>query len=170
MATYLSADRKSFEFKGVALIRDSINSIHETDEKEDDAKDPPFRPKAASRTSTPKTKKRPLPKALSSQSGPDLNEFLKGHAFVKKLKLVSFDPFKEEATEWISKFETEFSKQSSVEDLGFNNVLHLIKVDEAKKWHFQYRLKYTDWCTFKRDFINHFQQFYVNKLFFLKQV
>ena len=133
LTPYLAADRKSFEFKGVALVCDLEKSIHENDDNDDDGKEVHATRKASARTSTPRIKKRPLPKASGSQCEQNLNEFLKGHAVVKKLKLVPFDPFKEEATEWISKFEAEFGKHSSVVDLGFNNVLHLIKIAEAKK-------------------------------------
>lgn len=146
LAVYLSSDRKSFEFKGIPLVRDSESSITKTEEKADDFKEAPVKRKSVARSSTPKVEKRVSLK--SSDCKTDLHEFLKGHALVKKMKLVPFDPFKEEATEWISKFESEFGKHASVEDLGFNNVLHLIKIDDAKKWHFQYRIKYTDWNGF----------------------
>ena len=114
------------------LIRDSKNSIRENVEIDDD----PSLPRKPLARSTPKTRKRTLPKTSAALCDPDLNEFLKVNALVKKLKLVSFDPFKEKPTEWISKFETETGKHSSVKDLGFNNVLHLIKIDEAKNWQF----------------------------------
>ena len=65
-------------------------------------------------------------------------------------------------------FEIEYQKQSSVEDTGFTNMLYLLNTEEGKKWHFQYRVRYSCWSKCKQDFVKYFSEFYVKKLFDLK--
>ena len=133
------------------------------------------------RTSTPKEKKRPAAKKAKTdapkqvvksveEKPASLNSFLKGFDLVKKMKLSSFDPYEHNSEEWISMFENEFQKQSSVDDTGFTNLLYLLKTEEGKKWHFQYRLNYSSWQECKQAFIKHFSKLYVKKLSELKAV
>lgn len=169
---YLSGDCKSFQYKDVALVSDVEESINESiNLVEDDFEQP--KTKKRTRTSTPKDKLKKSKKVSikpANEKPKSLSNFLQGYEFVKKMKLSAFDPYERDSEEWISNFENEYQKQSSVEDTGFTNILYLLKTEEGKKWHFRYRLEYTNWPHCKRDFILHFSEFYVKKLFQLKMV
>ena len=167
LSPYLSENKKSFVFKGNTLVADLDKSIKETVEQEEEEPEEPKKKKM--RTSTPKFKpcivaKRPL----CSDSAPSFEDFLKGVEFIKKLKIPMFDPYQGCSAEWLSNFEKEFRQHASVEDIGYTHLLHLLKTDEAKKWHFKYRFSYTDWSSFKKAFIEYFELFHIKKLFELK--
>lgn len=138
---YISKDGKSFHFKGAALVEDVEESINESIHLvNDDIEEPAFKKKI--RASTPKTcptakkaKKAVVTKVVksSNEKPTSLNSFLKGYDFVKKMKLSAFDPYERNSEEWISMYENEYQKHSSVEDTGFTNILYLLKTEEGKK-------------------------------------
>ena len=157
LVPYLSEDRKSFAFKGVPLVEDKEKSIHEPVHVSD-TEEPVAKKKKTNRTSTPRlkgliAKSAKTSKQERSESKPSFGDFLKGHELVKKMKIKPFDPYQVGPADWISNFEKEFGQHASVEDLGFTYLLHLLKADDAKKWHFKYRLEYIDWLSFKKDSI-----------------
>ena len=84
------------------------------------------------------------------------------------MKLQPFDPFKGCSAQWISTFEKEFGQHDSVEDLGYTHLVHLLKESEARKWHFRYNRSYDSWFKLKKDFVAHFDNFYIKKLSLLK--
>lgn len=133
LSPYLSEDRKSFAFKGIPLIEDKEKSIHESVPISDTEEEPK---KNKARTSTPKLTRLIAKSAKPSkcerlESG--FGDFLKGHEIVKKMKIKPYDPYQGCPAEWISNFEKEFGQHGSVVDVGFTHLLHLLKVDEAKK-------------------------------------
>lgn len=130
---YLTEDATKFQFKGVNLRADSEKSISGiiTNENDDDEYEP--NPKQARSSKQRKTAAKTVPKKSNKSSNACLSEFLKGHEIMKQMKMPPFDPFLGNAEEWISSFEKEFREYGSVNDIGFSNMLHLLKTDEGKK-------------------------------------
>lgn len=165
---YLSEDETKFQFKTVDLRLDLENSISEIISNEKDDKDyEPLRKQA--QTSTPKHAKKTAktnakPSTSHQPASASLSDFLKGHEIMKRMKLSAFDPYEGNAEEWISTFEKEFRQFASVNDIGFSKMLHLLKSDEGKKWHFEYRNRYSDWKKCKKRFVVDFNAFYISKL------
>lgn len=124
----LTADEKTFHFKNIPLIADLEKTIEEAQVQSSDEEQETTYKKARTSTSKQKAKRlRTSFKPITQAKGPSFANFLKGHEIIKEMKLKAFDPFKDNAENWISAFEKEFQLHASVEDLGFTNLLHLME-------------------------------------------